>query len=80
MKDVDNAPSYRMAMSNSRRVTLLVFFSVAQFIDVCNISALFAAVPKISSDLTLSSSESVWLISAYQLTFSAFLLLVGVFI
>ncbi len=42
-------------------------------------SALFPAIPDISERLSFAPSETVWLISAYQLTFAAFLLLVRVF-
>lgn len=64
-------------ISEFRKWVLLLSFSVAQFLDVTNISMLFSAIPTISAALGLSSNESVWLISAYQLTFSSFLLLVS---
>ncbi|KZS87100.1 MFS general substrate transporter [Sistotremastrum niveocremeum HHB9708] len=63
--------------SNSLRMFLLLLFCLAQFLDVFNLSALFSAVPVISSQLHMSSSQSVWMISAYQLTFASFLLLSG---
>jgi hypothetical protein len=59
------------------KVVLLVAFSVANFLDVAGISTLFSAVPVLSEDLGLSGNQGVWLLSAYQLTFSAFLLLSG---
>jgi hypothetical protein len=64
-------------LSNPRKYFLLFLFAVAQFIDVCNISSLFSAVPTIAEELSMSPSQSVWLISGYQLTFASFLLLVG---
>ena len=42
-------------------------------------SALFPAIPEISEKLSFAPSEAAWLISAYQLTFAAFLLLVRSF-
>ncbi|KIJ22953.1 hypothetical protein M422DRAFT_217711 [Sphaerobolus stellatus SS14] len=57
--------------------TLLVVFCFAQFLDAFNNSALFAAIPPISVALHINNSRSVWLISAYQLTFAALLLSSG---
>ena len=59
-----------------RKKLLLVIFCFAQFLDTFNNSALFAAIPPISAAIGISNSDSVWLISAYQLTFAAFLLVV----
>lgn len=42
-----------------------------------SVSALFSAIPVMTVQLGLSASESVWLVSAYQLTFAAFLLCSG---
>jgi hypothetical protein len=60
-----------------RKFALLVVFCLAQFLDVFNNSALFSAIPIMASDLSMTTSESVWIISATQLAFSAFLLLVS---
>jgi len=64
------------SISTARKLALLALFSSAQFLEVFNNSALFPAIPNIRSDLQFDSSETVWIISAYQLTFAAFLLLV----
>lgn len=56
---------------------LLIIFCFAQFLDAFNNSSLFAAIPPISVDLHIVNSTSVWLISAYQLTFAALLLSSG---
>ncbi|KLO16515.1 MFS general substrate transporter [Schizopora paradoxa] len=64
-------------MSPLRRYVLLVFFCLAQFLDIFNISALFSAIPTIARDLNMTGSESVWTISALQLTFASFLLISG---
>jgi predicted MFS family arabinose efflux permease len=69
----------QQTISKARKYVLLLLFSVAQFIDVCNISSLFSAVPTIAEELHMSPSQSVWLISGYQLTFASFLLLVRYF-
>jgi MFS family permease len=55
------------------QLLLLVCFLV-QFIDSYNGAAFFVAIPPISEKLNISTDLSVWLISAYQLTFASFLL------
>lgn len=64
--------------SELRKKILLIIFCFAQFLDTFNNSALFAAIPPISAAIGISNADSVWLISAYQLTFAAFLLVVSV--
>ncbi|KAH7926177.1 MFS general substrate transporter [Leucogyrophana mollusca] len=59
------------------RGLLLLLFCLAQFLDVFNSSALFTAIASITVTLRLSVANSVWLLSAYQLTFASFLLLSG---
>jgi len=73
----DTNVSHIASISDFRKFTLLIAFSIAQFLDILNVSALFSAIPVISEHLSLSPSEAVWLISAYQLTFASFLLLVS---
>ncbi|EPQ51292.1 MFS general substrate transporter, partial [Gloeophyllum trabeum ATCC 11539] len=63
--------------SPARKKCLLAIFCFAQFLDTFNNSALFAAIPPISAALGISNSNSVWLLSAYQLTFAALLLISG---
>lgn len=63
----------------ARKVVLLIFLCVAQFLDTYANSSLFAAIPPISVQLGISNANSVWLISGYQLTFASFLLVVRVF-
>lgn len=62
--------------STLRKVLLLAIFCLAQFLDVVNNSSIMAAIPTIASQLSITSSEQVWLISATQLAFASFLLLV----
>ncbi len=64
------------AMSKFRKSILLIAFSFAQFLDVLNISAIFTGIPDIALKLDMAPNESVWLLSAVQLTFASFLLLV----
>jgi len=63
--------------SKARKIALLSMFVLAEFMDAFNNSALFPAIPNIASQLQFDASEVVWIISAYQLTFAAFLLLSG---
>ncbi|KIM27007.1 hypothetical protein M408DRAFT_72095 [Serendipita vermifera MAFF 305830] len=75
--DESNPTSDLASASTARKLALLTIFSLAEFLDVFNNSALFPAIPVISSDLRFEPPETVWIISAYQLTFAAFLLLSG---
>ncbi|KZV88947.1 MFS general substrate transporter [Exidia glandulosa HHB12029] len=72
-----NAAKFHTPASPAKKYFLLALFCVAQFLDAFNISALFSAIPIMSDDLDLSTTESVWLVSAYQLTFASFLLCAG---
>lgn len=64
-------------LSPARNNFLLVIFSIAQFIDVCNVSGVAIAVAQISSAIHLAQSQIVWIITSYSLCFSAFLLFAG---
>ena len=64
--------------STARKLALLTIFSLAEFLDTFNNSALFPAIPIISAELRFEPSETVWIVSAYQLTFAAFLLVVSI--
>ena len=70
-------PAPTQQLSNFRRLVLLAVFCLAQFLDVFNVSSLMAAIPSLSVALHMNSSESTWVVSAFQLTFSAFLLVSG---
>ncbi|EJD50836.1 MFS general substrate transporter [Auricularia subglabra TFB-10046 SS5] len=72
-----NASKYHTPASPAKKIFLLALFCVAQFLDAFNISALLSAIPIMSVELDLSTTESVWLVSAYQLTFASFLLCSG---
>lgn len=63
--------------SLARRYVLLIIFCLAQFLDAFNNSALFSAIPSLVEDLGMTQGEATWIISAFQLTFASFLLIVG---
>ena len=45
--------------------------------DAANNSALFSAIPALVEAFGITESESTWIISAFQLTFASFLLIVS---
>lgn len=63
--------------SSARRYVLLIIFCLAQFLDAFNNSALFSAIPALVDALAMTEAESTWIISAFQLTFASFLLIVS---
>ncbi|KAG2153646.1 MFS general substrate transporter [Suillus bovinus] len=63
--------------SNARRYTLLLIFCITQFLYTLTNSALFSAIPSLVRNFGFTQSQSVWIISAYQLTFASFLLMSG---
>lgn len=65
------------SLSKARKLVLLLIFCLAFFLDTVNTSILSAAIPPISVQLNIANNESVWLLSAYQLTFAALLLVSG---
>ena len=66
--------------STTRRYVLLTTFCAAQFLDSFNISALFSAIPAMVKSMDMSEGETTWIVSAYQLTFAAFLLIVSQYV
>lgn len=71
---VDDGNAHKL--STARRYLLLVIFCLAQFLDAFNNTALFSAIPDVVHSLQITEAESTWLISAFQLTFASFLLIV----
>ena len=49
---------------------------MAQFLDSFNLSALFTA-NTMTESMGMSEGDTAWIVSAYQLTFGSFLLIVG---
>lgn len=70
-------PLPRKRRSLLHKYALLIVFCLAQFLDVVNNSAILAAIPTIADQLHMASNEQVWVISATQLAFASFLLLVS---
>ncbi|WWC89219.1 uncharacterized protein L201_004137 [Kwoniella dendrophila CBS 6074] len=64
-------------LSQVRKNCLLFIFSLASFIDICNVSGVLVAVPDISVDIKLGVTQAVWIITSYSLCFAAFLLFAG---
>lgn len=63
--------------STAKKYVLLIVFCLAQFLDAVNNSAIFPAIPTLAIDLNIKTNNTVWVISATQLTFASFLLLVS---
>ena len=59
-----------------RRYALLAMLCMAQFLDSFNLSALFTA-NTMTESMGMSEGDTAWIVSAYQLTFGSFLLIVG---
>jgi hypothetical protein len=87
--DISLSPSETLCESNSpkrkaqklstgRKYALLALFCIAQLIDVFNNSAVISALPTIVASLDMTDNESTWVVSAFQLTFASFLLVVSV--
>jgi len=73
---VDGGPK---ELPHSRKLVLLGIFCLAQFLDSFNNSALFSAIPELGVSMDMTESQSTWMISAFQLTFASFLLIVGAY-
>ncbi|KAF9221119.1 MFS general substrate transporter [Gyrodon lividus] len=71
---IDEPPKH---LSLTRKLVLLLMFCFAQFLDAFNISALFSAIPALEASMNITESQSVWIISAFQLTFASSLLISG---
>jgi hypothetical protein len=65
-------------LSLARKLVLLCIFCLAQFLDAFNGASLYSALPSLEISLGMTESQSTWIISAFQLTFASFLLIVRV--
>jgi hypothetical protein len=63
-------------LSPARKQVLLFIFCLAQILDAFNISSLYSALPALEISMGMTESQSTWIISAFQLTFASFLLIV----
>ncbi|CCM02246.1 uncharacterized protein FIBRA_04327 [Fibroporia radiculosa] len=70
-------PDVLAVLPAGRKALLLSMFCFALFLDSFNNSSLFVAIPPIAAQLDIPNSQSVWLLSSYQLTFAALLLISG---
>ncbi|KAG2144467.1 major facilitator superfamily domain-containing protein [Suillus clintonianus] len=61
----------------SRKLVLLVILCLSQFMDTFSTSALLSAIPKLQTSMGMNEAQSTWVISAFRLTFSSFLLISG---
>ncbi|WVQ98675.1 hypothetical protein IAU59_005806 [Kwoniella sp. CBS 9459] len=75
--DAEHAEGALAQLGQARKNFLLFIFSVATFIDICNVSGVAVAVAQISLDIQLDTSQIVWIITSYSLCFAAFLLFAG---
>ncbi|KAF9242846.1 major facilitator superfamily domain-containing protein [Melanogaster broomeanus] len=64
-------------LSLARKLVLLSMFCLAQLLDAFNNSALISAIPVLEESMGITESQSAWVLSAFQLTFSSFLLISG---
>ncbi|OAX32395.1 MFS general substrate transporter, partial [Rhizopogon vinicolor AM-OR11-026] len=72
---VDGEP--KRLQSPTRKLVLLIIFCLAQFLDGVNNTSLLSALPALDNSMGMTSSQSTWVISAFQLTFASFLLISG---
>ncbi|WVQ79735.1 hypothetical protein IAT38_001835 [Cryptococcus sp. DSM 104549] len=66
-----------MKMSQKKKWFLLLVFSVAQYLDIASYAGLFVFTDAIIEDLGILYEASSWIITAYSVTFAAFLLFWG---
>ncbi|KAH9888529.1 MFS general substrate transporter [Cubamyces lactineus] len=64
-------------VSNARRYVLFATFCVANMLDAYNLNALFTALPVLKGVFALDEAEASWVMSAFELTYAAFLLVSG---
>ncbi|KAF8833238.1 hypothetical protein BDN67DRAFT_1017786 [Paxillus ammoniavirescens] len=70
-----NGPPKQLSLT--RKLVMLLMLCLARSLHSFNNSALFAAIPALEGSMGITESESVWIISAFQLSFAAFLLISG---
>ncbi|KAG2113223.1 major facilitator superfamily domain-containing protein [Suillus clintonianus] len=64
-------------LSLPRKLVLLVMCCLAQFMDTFSTTALLSAIPTLEASMGMNEAQSTWVISAFRLTFSSFLLISG---
>jgi hypothetical protein len=63
-------------LSVARKLVLLLMFCLAQFMDTFSTTSLLSAIPTLETSMGMNEAQSTWVISAFRLTFSSFLLIV----
>ncbi|OCF32711.1 efflux protein EncT [Kwoniella heveanensis CBS 569] len=78
--DVENVDDgAEIKLSQKRKWFLLAIFSLAQYLDIASYAGIFVFTDAILVDLDILFEASSWVITAYSVTFAAFLLFWGRF-
>jgi hypothetical protein len=62
---IDGSQHPLAQLSSVRKHFLLFVFSIASFLDICNVSGVAVAVAQISVDIGLGASQIVWVRQGY---------------
>ncbi|KIJ40339.1 hypothetical protein M422DRAFT_173980 [Sphaerobolus stellatus SS14] len=73
-RNADNSPQ---PLGTIRKMAILIVLCSAQFFDIFNAVSTIIALPQISDDLHFAGGALQWVVTAYTLTFAAFLLFAG---
>lgn len=74
--DKYSASTPRAQISNARRYLLFAIFCTANALDSYNLNALFAGLPALKDAFGLDEVDASWVMSAFNLTYASFLLIV----
>ncbi|OCF37121.1 efflux protein EncT [Kwoniella heveanensis BCC8398] len=77
--DDERGGRVEISLSQNRKWFLLLIFSIAQYLDLAAVAACFVFTDPIATDLDIIYETSSWIITAYAVTFAAFLLFWGRF-
>ena len=69
--------SPRIRISCARRYFLFSIFCIANMLDSYSLNAIFAGLPALKAAFAMGEVEASWVMSAFQLTYAAFLLIVS---
>ncbi|KAL0959010.1 hypothetical protein HGRIS_014322 [Hohenbuehelia grisea] len=64
-------------LSSLRKLVILLILCSAQFLDIFNANAVIVSLPSLGAELGFSAGTLQWVLSAYTLTFAAFMLISG---
>lgn len=65
------------SMSAGQRLVLLLLYCTAQFMDAFSNTAIFSALPELQEEMEMNVGDGTWVVAAFTLTFSSFLLVSG---